>query len=94
MQIFRHFLPFCYGIVIYILRNFSYYERTKLILYIRQEPRSIKCLECRIRLVERLFGVNIIRKMHIDTDGQFALRSITVRSDSPLRNIVAYDLSF
>ena len=87
-------LPFRHCIVVDILCDFGDHDVTQLILYVGQKTAGIEGLIGRISFVKRLLGINIVREMYRDADGQFALRSIAVGSDSALADIVSDDLAF
>ena len=86
--------PSRHSIVVDTLRDLLYDHGAQLILHIRQQPARIKGLKRRIGFVERLLGVYIVREMHRNPDGQLALRSVTIRRDRALRDIVPHDLAF
>ena len=55
---------------------------------------GIEGLIRRIRPVERVFGVDVIGKMHSDADSEFVLGRVSVHGDSALGEVVSDNLTF
>ena len=93
LRIKNYELPTGDGVVIDVFRNLGNHHGAEFVLHIRQEAAGVESLVSRVGLVKGLLGVDVIGETYGDPDGQFALGSIAVGRDSPLRDVITDNLA-